>query len=1026
MRPGAPSVNPSGRAKPRTDAADTPREDGWVNALTGVGVASRDARQSTGYELEVVDRSLALKLWVGDDLAAKVIELEPEEMLRQGFKVNVQCDELPHERPRPEKPGAPKPGDAPEGDEDPEEESSADAVARTMPGLKRDALPPFGETGQDDLPDQEDDPPDGEDDGAIGVEAEGPPGIDEDEAKEIAEAVHELWEGIDLEGALYDALCYEGAYGGGAVLLGINDGQTLDMPVIPERVISIDYATALEPHEIVPQWFYTDPNAKKFGKVSHYQLNPVTPGSADPKAKTPAPTSTSPFIHESRIIAFPGIRVSRSQRVTSGYQGWGDGKFTRLWPVLRDFNQVWAAAAILMKDFSVAVMKIKNLAELVAHDKGRKFRDRMEAIALSQSFLKMKLVDAEGEDYERKTTSVTGLDLMMAKFSDRFCVAAGYPKGMIFERESGGLGDGAAAEIRTWYDRLKSKQKRKLGAPLKFLATCSFKAVQKTAPKRWYIGFNPLWQPTELETANLRKIYTDIDVALVTNQIATPEEVRVGRYGGGEFDTELKLNTSAEYMESMELERAAVEEEERQANLEAMKIKAESGAPAGPPGAEKADAFDPDQPRDEGGKWTSNGGGLGRTKDEGKRKARAEQVEKAVGETRMAHTKRVAERREKELDDAILKARQEGRNRGFEAAKKELGDDAPFEKITQREQEEAGKAAAEARQAKIQEFIAKNAEVQAEGKAEEDFAREELARRYHLEDALEEGRIKPDLPTAVKEYQTLVTKMSEDPALDVDVIDEAGVAAVSALNRTWALRGEYDYLIEMQPEELEGYGSELFDLPALVLEDVSADFSGAVETLENFTTGENSALQYSDRPGYAVVDKSPPEPPNYADDEGVWSEESVAKYRALIDAKATEYRKALDDEQTALEALHARLLPVSDAVDKYGDRLQASSEKAFNALEGEDDGKGAAELITLPKSHPEYEAHEELAGLYLQGKAEELGIYPDESKFNDEHLKDSIKAITQRVKKLAKITGRAPSIVIPERKVKKTKKKAAE
>ena len=92
MVKGAPSLNPSGRAR-RTDAAKVERADGWASVLTGHGTPGWDKRVGTRFDADIVAIDDAVELWRGDDLAARIVETIPSEMLRQGFEIAIGGDD---------------------------------------------------------------------------------------------------------------------------------------------------------------------------------------------------------------------------------------------------------------------------------------------------------------------------------------------------------------------------------------------------------------------------------------------------------------------------------------------------------------------------------------------------------------------------------------------------------------------------------------------------------------------------------------------------------------------------------------------------------------------------------------------------------------------------------------------------------------------------------------------------------------------------------------------------------------------
>lgn len=101
---GRPPLHPPPRARAGTgDAAriedrldglrDQLRGDGWMSLQTAMGTV-RDKRQSYLVQpTTTVNTDTAIDLWRSNDIASKIIEVWPEEMLREGFDLDVPGEE---------------------------------------------------------------------------------------------------------------------------------------------------------------------------------------------------------------------------------------------------------------------------------------------------------------------------------------------------------------------------------------------------------------------------------------------------------------------------------------------------------------------------------------------------------------------------------------------------------------------------------------------------------------------------------------------------------------------------------------------------------------------------------------------------------------------------------------------------------------------------------------------------------------------------------------------------------------------
>lgn len=194
--------------------------------MTAVGRLGLDKRLGDRFFSEVVTKDEAIELWRGNDMAAKIIEIWPNQCLRKGFKLQVATD-------------------------------------------------------------------DG--DGA--------------ESKDIQAEIEENWKDLGFRDKLWQSYAWKRGYGGGAILLGADDGQRdWSLPLNEENIRKFDWMTELENDDLSVTKYYDDPQKPNFGKGEIYTL------SGGPKAKVFR-------VHESRLIIFQGIVVSRRQM--SMNNGWG-------------------------------------------------------------------------------------------------------------------------------------------------------------------------------------------------------------------------------------------------------------------------------------------------------------------------------------------------------------------------------------------------------------------------------------------------------------------------------------------------------------------------------------------------------------------------------------------------------------------------------------------------------------------------------------------------------------------------------
>lgn len=363
--------------------------------------------------------------------------------------------------------------------------------------------------------------------------------IEEDvEAAEDME--HKLRE-LGTDAVMRQALCYRNAYGGAGVLMGLDDGaqgKALEEPLAEDRIKTFTHLSLFAPRELQPVAWYNNPLAPKFGQISHYRLVPQAAG-----------TSVNMLLHESRLIVLQGNSVSNRKRLTGSGSGagWGDSIFVRIMHVLRDFQATWAGVNILLQDFAPAVLKIKGLAKLLAGNvSGQSFATRAQAMELARSIAKITVLDAEFEEYSRQSTNLTGLAEVIEQLALRLAAAADMPVSLLMGQSPAGLNATGEANTNWFFDQVKAKQKFQLLPALTQLTRTVFLSKDGPTggkePENWSIEFRPLKQMTEKEHAEIREIQSRIDVAYITAQVVTSQEIAKSRFGGDAYSTNTEID----------------------------------------------------------------------------------------------------------------------------------------------------------------------------------------------------------------------------------------------------------------------------------------------------------------------------------------------------------------------------------------------------------------------------------------------------------------------------------------------------
>lgn len=462
------------------------------------------------------------------------------------------------------------------------------------------------------------------------------------EDTEIAHDTETALDKLNWEAAFRKALTWQSLYGGSAILMGINDGQAdLSQPVDEEAIKGIDYLNVFDASEVRPIAWQENPALPNHGAPVYFSIIPtltgnevavprsavVKPEKVKPAEKKAEPTkdavepvnpATTPAstaqgggiinnlfipgmqkIHASRVLYFPGEQISRRANLWQSTPGAqprnGDSFLLRIVKLIRDFEGAWDGVAYQLGEFEQAIFKIQGLAAALASDKQGFVQKRWHSIQMSRSIIRAVMLDKDGEDYERKSSSMSGVADTLREFAVILAAAADMPVSVLLGSQGGGLGASGSGQndIQNWYAAVKTQQNKRFLPQLKTLLGLLFVAKQGPttgkAPDHWRVQFNPLTQLSEKEMGDLYYKVAQADQIYFNMGAIGNMDIAKARFSGRPFT--VAMTVDMEELEARDAQMTEMKTEEHEATIESMKnpepVPAPGGKPAAKPAAKK-------------------------------------------------------------------------------------------------------------------------------------------------------------------------------------------------------------------------------------------------------------------------------------------------------------------------------------------------------------------------------------------------------------------------------------------------------
>lgn len=480
---------------------DTWRSDAWENPLTGVGTRDRDKAQAMHFRrpFDITFDWLTLQsLYHFDPLCRRIVDTWPKHMFRNGWDISTTGPVVKKKDRKPEwdamtQDALPMPGPAPK------------AVPRVGAGIAKPLAKKAVASGSEQF-------------------------------ATVLSDIEEEVERLRLIENFYQASTWGRLYGGAILIVGANDGATdLSLPLDEENIRSIDYLTVVDRRYVTTTTYYADYQAPNYGEPEVYRVYRTISDAKDPNSK-------SMFdIHESRVIRFEGESVDTIERQRLG--GWSHSVLQAPYEEVKRFMQTFQSASHLLTDASQGVYKLKGLMQQLATKNGQTLLfARMQMMDMARSVARSLLIDADGEEFSRIQTSFAGIPDLLDRFMQILSMVTGIPVTILMGRSAAGMNATGDSDFRAFYGEVAAEQANSLKPKLKRaykLLMLAREGPTDGKEMRIVFDFRPLWNPTDKERADTNYVQAQADALIVTNQIASPEEVAVSRFRNGR----LNLNT---------------------------------------------------------------------------------------------------------------------------------------------------------------------------------------------------------------------------------------------------------------------------------------------------------------------------------------------------------------------------------------------------------------------------------------------------------------------------------------------------
>lgn len=321
--------------------------------------------------------------------------------------------------------------------------------------------------------------------------------------RDQAAKINALQKKLKIKRLIFEAQSAARLYGGAGII--ISDGAAdVSKPLDPERIGAggLKFLTVMSRRYLIAGDIDRDP-------MSEGYLEPVSYSIA-------TQTGAALEIHPSRVARFEGNRVP-DLLINAQSDRWSDSVLDAVDSAIRDATAGQQGIAALIQEAKTDVIKVPGLTEKIATaDYETRLMKRFTLMGQMKSIVNAVVIDG-GEEWEQKTINFAGVTDAERLLIQIVSGAVDIPATRFLGQSPDGMNATGEGDLRNYYDRLSAEQELTLEEPLSKILDVVVRSAIGNRPEEIDFEFEPLWQLSEKEQAEVGKLEAETDRLHVTN-----------------------------------------------------------------------------------------------------------------------------------------------------------------------------------------------------------------------------------------------------------------------------------------------------------------------------------------------------------------------------------------------------------------------------------------------------------------------------------------------------------------------------
>lgn len=348
---------------------------------------------------------------------------------------------------------------------------------------------------------------------------------------------------LDYKTFSEDALKWSRLYGGAIGVMLIDDGcDDLTIPVDWKKARAIEEVDIYDRSVVTPDYssLYSNYGMYGFKRRSKFRM---------PEYYNVFSVFGAFRVHESRCLVFRNGKMPEKTSTTE-FRFWGIPEYNRIKRALRETVTAHGDAVKLLERCVQAVYKMQNLSQTLATDEGEdQVIRRLQIIDMARGILNSVAIDKEGEDYDFKSITLTGVREVIDSACNMLSALTEIPQTKLFGRSPAGMNATGESDLENYYnfiDKIRALQLRDNYCLLvDAIIQIGINNGELKEKPDYELEFEPLWNEKETDRvtidqsrAQTQQVQAQTEQLYVDMGVLDPSEIRKRLKREGRYDIE--------------------------------------------------------------------------------------------------------------------------------------------------------------------------------------------------------------------------------------------------------------------------------------------------------------------------------------------------------------------------------------------------------------------------------------------------------------------------------------------------------